>query len=189
MKKVMIQNHLALLEKLGAHRTSHSRRTLMAHLQGTWNLLAEWGNPPAVCVAGLLHSVYGTYIFDGQCADVSRRGTIREVIGSDAERLVYVFGVTDRRCFYEHLGESHFRLRDIRQNSDLELDAESLAVLIEIEVANIVDQIPYRSRKKALAAAELYAGAFARSRDYISPQASQAAQVLFARLRSPTIEA
>jgi hypothetical protein len=56
-------------------------------------------------------------------------------------------------------------------------------------VANVVEQIPYRSRKKALAAADLYADDFARSRDYISPRASQAAQVLFARLRSQAIEA
>ena len=185
----MNPDHVALLEELGAHRTSHSRRTLMAHLQGTWDLLAEWGNPPDVCVAGLFHSVYGTYIFDGQCADVSMRGTIREAIGTDAERLVYVFCVTDRRCFYEHLGRSRFRLRDIRHDSDLELDAGSLAALIEMEVANVVEQVPYRSKKKALAAAELYADPFALSRDYISPQASHAAQVLFARPKSPAIEA
>jgi hypothetical protein len=185
----MDPRHIALLRELQAHVTSHSRRTLLAHLQGTHDLLVEWGNPPAVCVAGLFHSVYGTYIFDRQCADVSMRGTIRDAIGADAERLVYVFCVTDRRCFYEHLGASRFRLRDIVHDCDLDLDGDSLAALIEIEVANVLDQVPYRSRKKALAATELYADAFARSRGCISTHASDAAQVFFDRLRSPAIEA
>ena len=42
-------SHIALLEELDAHVTSHSRRTLLAQLQGTHDLLEEWGNPPAVC--------------------------------------------------------------------------------------------------------------------------------------------
>ena len=186
---VMNPRYTGLLEELDAHVTSHSRRTLLAHLQGTHDLLVEWGNPPAVCVAGLFHSVYGTYVFDRQSADMSMRAHIRDVIGSDAEQLVYVFCVTDRRCFYEHLGEPRFHLRDIVHGSDLELDRHSLAALIEIEVANIVDQIPYRSKKKALPAVQYYGDAFARSRDYISNSAGEAAQACFAGLRFPAVEA
>ena len=62
---------------------------------------------------------------------------------------------------------------------DLELDGAALAALIEIEVANMVEQIPRRSRKKAVRAAELYAPAFARSRDYISKPAATAAERCF----------
>lgn len=180
---------IALLEELQAQTTSHSRRTLLAHLQGTHDLLEEWGNPPSVCAAGLFHSVYGTYIFDKQSADMSMRAHIRDVIGVDAEWLVYVFCVTDRRSFYEHLGEPHFHLRDIVHGGDLELDRDSLAALIEIEVANIVDQIPYRSKKKALPAVQYYGDAFTSSRDYISHSAGKAAQACFAGLRFPAVEA
>ena len=181
-------SHIALLEELGAHVTSHSRRTLLVHLQGTHDLLEEWGNPPAVCLAGLFHSIYGTYIFDKQSADMSMRARIRDAIGPDAERLVYVFCVTDRRCFYEHLGESRFYLRDIVHDCDLELDRDALAALIEIEVADVVDQVPYRSKKKALRAAECYADAFARSREHISPSAASAAADCFAKISAPAIE-
>lgn len=185
----MNPSHSALLEELGAHCTSHSRRTLLDHLQGTQNLLEEWGNPPVVCVAGLFHSVYGTYIFDQQSADFSMRQRIRDVIGTHAERLVYVFCVCDRRCFYEHLGEPTCRLPDIVHNRELELDSADLAALIEIEVANVVDQIPFRSRKKALVATELYESAFARSRGYISSHATRAAELCFERIRSQAVEA
>jgi hypothetical protein len=60
---------------------------------------------------------------------MSMRAHIRDVIGIDAERLVYAFCVTDRRCFYEHLGEPRFHLRDIVHGGDLELDRDSLAAL------------------------------------------------------------
>ena len=176
---VMNADYAALLEKLDAHVTSHSRRTLLDHLQGTHDLLVEWGNEPDVCVAGLFHSIYGTYAFDKRSADMSRRDEIRDVIGAEAERLVYLFCVTDRRCFYEHLGESRFRLRDIVHDRDLDLDGNTLAALIEIEVANMLDQIPHRSQKKARRAAACYADAFTRSEGYISLLAAGAAERCF----------
>ena len=185
----MSTREIALLEQLGAHVTSHSRRTLIEHLRGTHHLLEEWGNPPHVCAAGLFHSVYGTYVFDKQSADMSMRERIREVIGGDAEWLVYVFCVTDRRCFYDHLGESRFLLRDMVHARELELERDTLAALIEIEVANMIEQIPRRSRKKALRATEFYSQAFARSQDYISTPALEAARACFARVRSPEVEA
>jgi hypothetical protein len=175
----MNQRHAELLELLGAGSTSHSRRTLMAHLTGTHELLEQWKNPPATCLAGLFHSIYGTYAFDKQSADLSMRERIRDCIGAPAEQLVYIFCVTDRRSFYDHLGESRFELRDIVHDCALPLDRATLAALIEIEVANMVEQIPYRSKKKARRAAEWYADAFAPSRDYMSAAAASAAQRCF----------
>ena len=185
----MNTSHIALLEALGAHVTSHSRRTLLEHLQGTHDLLVEWGNPSEVCVAGLFHSIYGTYIFDRQSADLGMRERIREVIGAQAECLVYVFCVTDRRCFYDHLGETRFHVRDVVLKSHLELDKDMLAGLIEIEVANVVEQLPRRSMKKARRAAEWYGDAFARSRSTISAAAGNAAAACFANIIAPAIEA
>lgn len=172
----MNSGQAALLEELDAHVTSHSRRTLLEHLKGTHDLLEQWGNPPWVCAAGLFHSIYGTYIFEKKSADLSMRARIREVIGPQAEQLVYIFCVCDRSRFYDHLGESRFRIRD------LELDRDTLAALIEIEVANVIEQLPRRSRKKALRVAEFYAPAFKRSRDYLTPMAATAAECCFATL-------
>ncbi len=176
---VMNPRHAALLEELDAHVTPHSRRTLLDHLQGTHDLLVEWENEPDIFVAGLFHSVYGTYVFEKQSADISMREQIRDVIGPNAERLVHLFCVTDRRCFYEHLGESSIDLHDIVHDCDLELERDTLAALIEIEVANVVEQLPRRSMKKARRTAEWYGDAFARSRSYISPLAARAAERCF----------
>ena len=175
----MNPRYLALLRELDADVTSHSRGTLLEHLRGTHDLLAAWGNGPDVCVAGLFHSIYGTYAFDKRSADLDKREKIRDCVGLEAEHLVHLFCVTDRRCFYDHLGEARFTVRDIVEDRDLEVDRDTLAALIEIEVANVVDQVPRRSQKKALAAAQLYGPAFARSGGYISAGAVTAAEELF----------
>lgn len=175
----MSPDHLALLRRLDAHVTPHSRGTLLEHLRGTHDLLVEWGNGPEVCVAGLFHSIYGTYVFDARCTELTGRDEIRSIIGAPAERLVHLFCVTDRRCFYDGLGEPEATLRDIVEARDLTIDRDSLAALIEMEVANVVEQVPRRSPRKARAAAELYGPAFTRAVDYISAGAAKAAERCF----------
>jgi len=180
----MNSSHIALLRRLDAHVTSHSRRTLLEHLQGTHDLLEAWGNEPDVCVAGLFHSIYGTYVFESRSAELGMRGEIRDVIGAQAERLVHLFCVTDRRTFYEHLHASNVVLRDVVEDRDITLDRDILAALIEIEVANVVEQLPRRSKKKARSAAEFYSGAFARCRNDISAAAAAAAEQCFSAVQT-----
>lgn len=175
----MNTRHITMLKEFDAHITPHSRRTLLEHLQGTYELLTQWGNDPIVCIAGLFHSIYGTYIFEKQSADLGMRDRISDVIGSESEQLVHLFCVTDRRTYYDLPFNSHFRLRDITNDKPLELNRDSLGALIEIEVANVVEAVPRRSKKKALDAAEQYRDAFARSQHYISKSATQAAERCF----------
>lgn len=175
----MNPDHLALLRALDAHVTSHSRGTLLEHLRGTHDLLREWGNGPEVCVAGLFHSIYGTYAFETRSADLGMRDAVARVIGEPAERLVHLFCVTDRRRFYDHLGEARFALHDMVEDRELPVDRATLAALIEMEVANVVDQLPRRSPRKARAAVELYGPAFERAEDYMSAGAARAARACF----------
>lgn len=174
------EEQLALLHSLNAHVTSHSRRTLLEHLRGTHDLLEAWGNTEAVCTAGLFHSIYGTYAFDTVSAAPSMRGRVRQVIGERAEHLVYLFCATDRRHFYDHLSERRFELEDRMQGGTLGVDAPTLKDLLEMEVANTVEQLPRRSAKKALRAARWYGEAFERSLDYLSDPAIRAFRRCFA---------
>ena len=112
----MNTHHIAMLKELDAHVTPHSRRTLFDHLQGTYRLLGQWDNDPVICVAGLFHSIYGTYIFEKQSADLRMRERISDVIGVESERLVHLFCVTDRRTFYEFPFDAQYRLRDTTNN-------------------------------------------------------------------------
>lgn len=174
--------HIELLERLGAARMSHSRRTLLEHLRGTHDLLRAWGNDPEVCLAGGFHSIYGTYVYDARAAGLHERPRVRRAIGERAERLVYLFCVTDRDLFYDQLHSEPPALHDLAREEAVAIDGATLADLIELEAANIVEQLPRRSAKKATRAARWYGDAFARSEDYLSPGARRAVAECFARV-------
>jgi SM-20-related protein len=76
-----------------ATRAAHSGRTLFVHLLGTCALLRRWGCDDDVCRAGLYHSIYGTRSFKHESVkpDEDGRGRIREMIGREAEELVFKF--------------------------------------------------------------------------------------------------
>ncbi len=132
--------HLDLLERYHTDVTPHSGRHLIDHLSGVYRLLAAWRNPPDVCVAGLFHSIYGTNIFDVQSAPFSDRVVIRDAIGEKAERLAFLFCVSERPvAFLQAAAERNYVLNDIVHREPVTITAAELAALIEIEVANFVE--------------------------------------------------
>lgn len=135
-----------LLRDLGAHLVPHSRRTLAEHLVGTYDLLQRWGNDDAVCLAGLCHSIYGTRVFNIQCADFSSRKMIQGVIGPRAEELAYLFCVADRDGFFAAARSERPVIHDAVSDTDVRIDRGTLASLLEIEAANIVEHLPRRGR-------------------------------------------
>ncbi|MEZ4450575.1 MAG: hypothetical protein R3B09_13930 [Nannocystaceae bacterium] len=122
-------------------RVAHSSADLLAHLEGTYALLRAWGAREAVALAGLCHSVFGTEMFGGDALPEDLRGELAAVIGGEAARLVWLFGVIDRASFTAAVrGEGP--AIDRRGGADLELSAADLADLAEIYAANAVEQIP-----------------------------------------------
>jgi hypothetical protein len=95
------EHEIALKQALGANDVRHSGRTLFDHLKGTYELLASWDAPEDVQLAGLFHSVYGTRVFKYQCLRPTNanRALIRNLIGERAERLAYIFCISDRPNF------------------------------------------------------------------------------------------
>ena len=53
-----LENRLRFLRKASTEGMPHSDRGLLGHLLGTRQLLVEWEARPALCDAGLFHSVY-----------------------------------------------------------------------------------------------------------------------------------
>lgn len=165
--------HRALLEELGVGRTQHSKRTLLDHLVGTRALLRTWGNPGAICTAGLFHSIYGTYVFARPSAELDQRPEISAIIGKRAERLVYLFCVCDRATFFADPTGSFVPARDLVNGETLGLLPATVSALLEIEAANIVEQLPRRGRETRASFA-WYRDAFERRRDRISAAAAEA---------------
>src|SRR5260370_11243176 len=90
---------LALLE-LGTDTISHARgRSLLDHLLGTGQILENWASRRIVCRAGTFHSVYSTDVFPRAAIGIGDRKRISAAIGSEAERLVYLFCAVDRARF------------------------------------------------------------------------------------------
>jgi hypothetical protein len=103
----------------------HSGVTLFHHLLGTYRILKSWGCNEELCIAGLFHSAYGTPAYHGGPLSVSRRGELREVIGVEAEKVVYQFSST--------------RWPDVLAGGDEILRTLPIS-LLTIAAANIVEQ-------------------------------------------------
>ncbi|HEY1234711.1 MAG TPA: hypothetical protein VGH22_15135 [Candidatus Binatia bacterium] len=113
----------------------------MEHLKGTYELLKKWDNAADVCVGGLFHSIYGTQYYKVQSADLADREHIARVIGSRAEELAFLFCTTDRRGFFAEADKpAPMMVVDIRTKASVPVTPETLNALIQIEVANFIDQ-------------------------------------------------
>jgi hypothetical protein len=81
---------LEFLRSLGFGEIEHdSHVPFLSHLIGTRRLLATWGSRPALCDAGLFHSVYGTEFFEP--AQTPERDAVVAVIGVEAERIAWLW--------------------------------------------------------------------------------------------------
>ena len=132
---------LEVLHRLQTDTQHHSAGTLFDHLLATRELLAEWGNDADVCAAGLFHSIYGTEYFRVQSESLANRHHVAAAIGERSERLAYLFCVTDRLGFASAARASTPTLRNHLDGSPISIDADEGPALVEIEVANIVEQV------------------------------------------------
>ena len=134
----------AVIDFLRAHalaRVPHSAADLLAHLRGTAALLRRWGARDPVVLAGLCHSVFGTEMYGGEALPEGLRGSLAALIGDEAARLCWLFGVIERASFGAAVrGEGP--AIDRRCGVRIEVSEEELAELAEIYAANAVEQIP-----------------------------------------------
>src|ERR1700730_12891019 len=141
----------AKLQSLGAGEFAHLNGSLSMHLRGTEALLREWGAPDVVCVAGLYHAVYGTAGYNPALTSLAGRKNIAELIGVEAESLVYLFGACNRRVFYPRIGtDSQLMFADRFTNAEYEIEFLQLTQLCEITLANELEIISNSPDFKAL---------------------------------------
>ena len=132
-----------LLEHYGTAAAPHIGRSLRDHLIGTFELLRSWGNDQDVCLAGLFHSIYGTEIYTRQSAPLGERDAIRRAIGDRAEELAYLFCACNRDHLMSNVDQAEpFMILDRFTDREVSLDRASLAALLEISLANDLQQMP-----------------------------------------------
>ncbi|WP_234775675.1 DUF6817 domain-containing protein [Paraburkholderia tropica] len=127
---------IALLRAVGAENIPHHRQSLFDHLIGTYRLLNAAHAPEHVCLAGLLHSCYGTVHFSLPLFDISDRERLQTLIGHHAERLAYLFCALDRR----HLPTLAVTTFDRLTGEDIQITKADHLGLLQVEIANRLDQ-------------------------------------------------
>jgi hypothetical protein len=76
------------------HNIQHSHSNFINHLIGTFNILKKWKQPEDLCFAGMFHNIYGNEYFNPNL-NINRE-EIRNLIGENAENIVYEFVNCDR---------------------------------------------------------------------------------------------
>lgn len=137
---------------------------------GTAALLRQWQRPITEVLAGLCHSLYGTEAFKPKLLDLEQRNKLEEVVGVRVERLVYLFGVMDRRSFWQGLDTScrhSLKAFNTFHNHRL-LDGEWES-LLHLMLANAIDQ-----KHGGEIRDHIYASEFLRCKNELTPSAWRA---------------
>lgn len=98
-----LENCLQFLRKANTGQMPHSERGLLDHLIGTRQLLVAWEGRLALCDAGLFHSVYSTEHYELKAIPLCMRDEVRQLIGDEAESLVWLFCMMRRKTLNQNL--------------------------------------------------------------------------------------
>jgi Rps23 Pro-64 3,4-dihydroxylase Tpa1-like proline 4-hydroxylase len=82
----------SFLDEAGAGRVVHSQGSLLQHLEGMRDLLANWAAPPRLAIAALAVGLYSWRAHP----NLANRALIRTVIGDSVERLIYLHAAIAR---------------------------------------------------------------------------------------------
>ena len=138
-----LENRLRFLRKASTEQMPHSEVGLFDHLLGTWRLLVEWEARPALCDAGLFHSVYGTDHYEMTAIPLSMRDEVRQLIGDEAESLVWLFCMMRRETLYQNLDkERDFSIQHRLTGEWIPLTEGQFHDLITMSFANCLEAFP-----------------------------------------------
>jgi len=180
-KDSQINQKFQVLSMLGAGDFEHLDGSLVEHLQGTKDLLQQWGATIELQDAGLYHAVYGTAGFSQNLVSTDQREKIADVIGCPAEEIVYQYCACDRKAFFSRVGQdenprfpNRFTGESYYLSDGMLRDFCELTVANEIEIAIdnsafinqhgkelgllFINMAPYLSLFAQKAAAEIFGG-------------------------------
>jgi hypothetical protein len=160
---------IQLLTECGAEGIEHPGGYLLSHLKRVSALLDGWGARPALRAAGLGHAFYGTDGFPTALVDVADRGKVRQVLGEEAEGIVYRYAACDRGFSYAGLSNGG-PFRDRFTGETGVLTAGQRRDFVELTVANELDLLIVNAQLRARYG-EALDRLFTRCREHMSDQA------------------
>ncbi|WP_438392415.1 DUF6817 domain-containing protein [Caballeronia sp. DA-9] len=135
----MLEHLQRNVRKFGTDAIMHFGRPLTVHLIETGRWLEKRGSSPALVAAGAFHSIYGTEEFRVSAVSLERRPEVRQIIGKEAEALVYLFCTADRGALFSGQTAAPYSVPLPSVATRANLDEATFAALLELEAANIVD--------------------------------------------------
>ena len=135
-----MEESLQKLLDLGIEDIKHLHGSLLSHLQGTRDLLRKWGASEALQNAGLFHAIYSTDSYSERIASLDKRKQIAEIIGNEAENIVYEYCACDRKYFWPKIGFDEKPLFKNRFTNETYYISRALLMnLCELTVANEIE--------------------------------------------------
>ena len=132
---------------------AHARDTFGSHLLGTFSILSAWGQSKDIARVGLFHTAFSgdAFIFHFfESHSDEDRAALRAVVGTEAERLVHLFGTMDRSVVNRSLFETptsslHPSPRAIRARGSpegtLPVPPKDQAAIMVTTIADYLDQM------------------------------------------------
>ncbi|HEX4130570.1 MAG TPA: hypothetical protein VHZ24_11030 [Pirellulales bacterium] len=132
------------LRRLGIDEVPHTRKNYLAHLVAVHNLMQTHGLDGELCLAGLLHSIYGTERFQGFKLTLDRRAELAELVGERAERLAFWNCLMDRSSLDRLLEqpEGPYRLRNRETGEEMMLTRAEYDDLCCVHLFDWLEQVP-----------------------------------------------
>ena len=141
-----LEKRLRFLRKANTEGMPHSDRGLLDHLLGTRQLLVEWEARPALCDAGLFHSVYGTEYYELKAIPLTMRNEVQQLIGDEAESLAWLFCMMRRETLFQNPGrEGELRVQHRLTDEWLPLTKIQFQDLLTMTIANTLEAFPHCS--------------------------------------------
>jgi hypothetical protein len=142
-----LESRLQFLRKANTEGMPHSDRALLDHLLGTRQLLVEWEARPALCDAGLFHSVYGTEYYEHLAIPLTMRNEVQQLIGDEAESLAWLFCMIRRESLYENPGrKGEYRVQHRLTDEWLPITKIQFRDLLTLTIANTLEPFPRCTR-------------------------------------------
>ncbi|GGA11481.1 DUF6817 domain-containing protein [Okeania sp. KiyG1] len=138
-----MKNILNLLKSYQTNTIPHTQVTLYDHLVGTGNLLETWKCHKNLCLAGYFHSFYGT---DGtgkkHVLNFSQRDELQKAIGEEAEEIVYLYCISQRRKYFQKRVVPDDKIPIINRftNEKIMINYPQWLNLIILDMANLLEE-------------------------------------------------
>jgi len=138
---------LDILRASAATEIWHKHGSFYDHLHDVWHVMCVWGLPRPLCRLGLFHSAYSNSFVSMNLFNPDHdRQKVADMIGPEAENLVYKFCVIDRQRMDTHavqemsLPPDGLTFKHIRTGEPVHCSAAEIGAFLLETVADYQDQ-------------------------------------------------